>query len=81
MEAVLAVPVAVGFGYWADTHFETSPRYLLVGAVIGFFAMVVRLVRMGPGDGSAQAGRDPEAAPADAEQNGREQNGEEQSGK
>jgi F0F1-type ATP synthase assembly protein I len=49
MEAVLSVPIAVGFGYWADTHFETSPRYLLLGAVIGFSAFVVRLTRMRPG--------------------------------
>lgn len=64
MEAVLAVPIAVGFGYWADTHFGTSPRYLLVGAVIGFCAFVLRLVRMGPGadespaddEGSTEAG-------------------------
>jgi F0F1-type ATP synthase assembly protein I len=55
MEAVLAVPIAVGFGYWADSHFDTAPRYLLVGAVIGFCAMVLRLVRLRPGDGSAEA--------------------------
>jgi F0F1-type ATP synthase assembly protein I len=47
-EAVLAVPIAVGLGYWADTYFGTSPRYLFVGAVIGFGAMVLRLARMRP---------------------------------
>jgi F0F1-type ATP synthase assembly protein I len=59
MEAVLAVPIAVGLGYWADTHFESSPRYMLVGAVIGFCAMVLRLVRMGPraGQGSKQGSK------------------------
>jgi F0F1-type ATP synthase assembly protein I len=55
MEAVLAVPIAVGFGYWADEYFETSPRYLLVGAVIGFCAMVLRLARMRPGADESSA--------------------------
>lgn len=48
MEAVFSVVIAVGAGYWADETFETSPLYLLIGAVIGFGAMVLRLVRMRP---------------------------------
>jgi F0F1-type ATP synthase assembly protein I len=81
MEAVLSVPIAVGFGYWADTHFGTSPRYLLVGAVIGFCAMVLRLARMRPDadesgadecaadEGAADEGH-AEAGPANGTPNG-----------
>ena len=64
MEAVLAIPIAVGLGYWADTHFETSPRYLLVGAVIGFCAFVLRLVRMRP-QGDEGGSEHEDAAQAD----------------
>jgi F0F1-type ATP synthase assembly protein I len=46
MEAVLAVPISMGLGYWADGHFDTGYRYLIIGAVVGFTAMVVRLARM-----------------------------------
>jgi len=60
VEAVLAIVVATGLGYWADTRFGTSPRWLIVGAVIGFGAFVLRLARMArlieeparPGDGT-----------------------------
>ena len=48
MEAVFAVVIAVGAGYWADNIFETSPRYLFTGVVIGFGAFVLRLMRMRP---------------------------------
>jgi F0F1-type ATP synthase assembly protein I len=46
MEAVLAVPVAMGLGYWADSRFGTEPICMLVGVVFGFATFVVRLVRM-----------------------------------
>ena len=46
MEAVLAVVVATGIGYWADSHYGTEPLWLIVGAVVGFASMVVRLLRM-----------------------------------
>lgn len=46
-EAVVAIPVAMGLGYWADTRFDTSPWLLLAGAVLGFAAFVLRLVRLG----------------------------------
>ena len=45
-EAVLAIPIAIGGGYWLDGRFDTSPILLLVGAVIGFGAFVLRLVRL-----------------------------------
>jgi F0F1-type ATP synthase assembly protein I len=46
-EAVLAIPIAIGVGYWLDGRFDTSPILLLSGAVIGFAAFVLRLVRLG----------------------------------
>lgn len=47
VEAVIAVIAAIGLGYWADTHFDSSPVGLFAGVVIGFTAMVLRLVRLG----------------------------------
>ena len=47
-EAVLAVPIAVGFGYWAGGHLGSSTTGVIVGAVIGFASMVLRLTRMRP---------------------------------
>ena len=46
-EAVFAVIIGAGVGYWADSHFGTQPRLLLVGVVVGFAAFVLRLVRLG----------------------------------
>ena len=45
-EAVLAIPISIGGGYWLDGRFDTSPILLLVGAVIGFGAFVLRLMRL-----------------------------------
>jgi F0F1-type ATP synthase assembly protein I len=46
VEAVVALLLAMGAGYWADEKLETAPRYLLVGTAIGFGAFVLRLWRM-----------------------------------
>lgn len=46
VEAVFAIPVAGGLGYWADTRFETEPIFLLVGLGLGFAAFVMRILRM-----------------------------------
>ena len=46
MEAGFAVLIASLAGYWADEYFGTAPRWLIVGAIIGFGSMVLRLVRM-----------------------------------
>jgi F0F1-type ATP synthase assembly protein I len=46
VEAVLALLLAMGAGYWADQKFETAPRYLTVGVVVGFASFVLRLWRM-----------------------------------
>jgi F0F1-type ATP synthase assembly protein I len=47
VEAVFAMLIATGVGYWADQHFETLPRYLLIGMIFGFTAFVLRLLRLG----------------------------------
>ena len=46
-EAVIAVLVGAGAGYWADGHWGTTPYGVLAGVAIGFAAMVLRLLRMG----------------------------------
>jgi F0F1-type ATP synthase assembly protein I len=47
VEAVFAILIATGVGYWADYYFGTSPRYLLIGIIFGFTAFVLRLLRLG----------------------------------
>jgi F0F1-type ATP synthase assembly protein I len=46
-EAVFAILIGAGFGYWADASFDTSPWGLLVGFALGFSAFVLRLIRLG----------------------------------
>lgn len=46
LEAVFAIPIAGGLGYWADRRFGTDPVLLIVGLVLGFATFVVRLSRM-----------------------------------
>ncbi len=46
-EAVFAILIGFGFGYWADVSFDTSPWGLTVGFALGFSAFVLRLVRLG----------------------------------
>ena len=46
----MSVPIAMGLGYFADWQFESEPIGLIIGAVIGFFAMLLRIVRMRPSD-------------------------------
>lgn len=46
-ESVFAILIGAGLGYWADSSFDTAPRYLLIGFFLGFGAFVLRLVRLG----------------------------------
>lgn len=46
IEAVLAVVIMTGAGYWLDQRFETAPAFLLAGIVIGFCSFALRLWRM-----------------------------------
>ena len=47
LEAVFAILIAGGIGYWADGRFGTSPWLLLLGFGIGFASFVLRLFRLG----------------------------------
>jgi F0F1-type ATP synthase assembly protein I len=46
-EAVGSVLIACAFGYWVDSRWETAPYGLLLGTLVGFAAMVLRLIRLG----------------------------------
>ena len=46
-EAVIALLIAVVFGYWLDGYFDTAPWLLLIGTAIGFASFTVRLMRLG----------------------------------
>lgn len=46
-EAVGAILVATGIGYWVDHRYGTTPYGVVGGAAIGFAAFVLRLVRLG----------------------------------
>jgi F0F1-type ATP synthase assembly protein I len=46
LEAVLAIPIGIGIGYFVDGRLESSPIGLLIGAALGFAAFVKRLVSM-----------------------------------
>ncbi|MBY0399021.1 AtpZ/AtpI family protein [Myxococcota bacterium] len=66
-EAVMAVLVGAGAGYWADGYWGTTPYGVLTGVVIGFAAMVLRLLRMGrdlPSEGAGGDGTAGSAGPA-----------------
>jgi len=64
-EAVLAVPIAIGIGYWCDGRFDSAPIGLLTGTVIGFAAMLLRIVRMRPRE--SEPGSEKPAPDADRE--------------
>lgn len=70
-EAVGAVLVACVFGFFVDRRFETAPWGVLAGAVIGFAAMVLRLVRLGKElhpDGAVAGTEEQETAQLDRSQ-------------
>jgi len=46
-EAVIALLIAAGLGYWLDGYFDTTPWLLLIGTAIGFASFSVRLIRLG----------------------------------
>lgn len=61
LEAVFALLIAIGLGYWADQGLGSAPIGLLAGVVLGFAAFVLRLVRMRAlYDGSDDTGPDGE---------------------
>lgn len=46
-EAVGAILIATLLGYWFDQYNETTPIGLVIGAILGFAAFTLRLVRLG----------------------------------
>jgi F0F1-type ATP synthase assembly protein I len=46
LEAVLAIPIGIGIGYFVDGRLDSSPIGLVIGAAFGFAAFVRRLVSM-----------------------------------
>ena len=46
-EAVTSVIISIGIGYGIDSYFGTTPYGVIGGAVVGFGAFVLRLVRLG----------------------------------
>ncbi len=47
VEAVGALLLCLGAGYFADEHWQSSPAGVVIGLLIGFSAFVLRLVRLG----------------------------------
>lgn len=69
MESVFAIVVGTGIGYWVDTKYGTEPRWLIVGAIVGFAAFVLRLARMAKLVGeSEQASAGDEASSGESKQ-------------
>ena len=46
MEAVFAIPIGLGIGWWADRKLGSEPIGLFVGLAFGFATFIVRLTRM-----------------------------------
>lgn len=46
IEAVMAIGIGGGLGYFADDYFHTSPFLLLLGFAVGFAAFFTRLARL-----------------------------------
>ena len=63
LEAVLAIPIGIGIGYFVDGRLESSPIGLVIGAAFGFAVFVRRLVSMR----SLMEGAPPKGGPPDEE--------------
>ena len=46
MEAVFAIPIAMGLGWWADGKLGSEPWGLLVGLGFGFATFIFRISRL-----------------------------------
>lgn len=62
LEAVFAVVITAGLGYWLDARFGTAPKLLLAGLAVGFAAFFVRIWRLrhlmeAPGPERSEDGR------------------------
>ena len=47
VEAVAALLIATGLGYWVDSRYDTSPWGLLLGTAAGFASFVHGLLKLG----------------------------------
>ena len=66
LEAVLAIPIGIGIGAFADGRLDSSPIGLAIGAAFGFAAFVKRLISMRSlVEGAAPPGDDTDAKPGD----------------
>ena len=43
----MVVLFGAGVGYWVDWRWDTTPYGVIIGLLIGFAAMVLRLLRLG----------------------------------
>ena len=59
----MAVPIAIGIGYLCDREFGSAPVGVFVGTVVGFAAMLLRIVRMRPSEDEPQAAKQNAAPP------------------
>ncbi len=75
MEAVLVIPIAIGIGWWCDRQFDSSPIGLAVGSVLGFAAMLLRVLRMRPSEAELEENAAiPPAPPDPSEEESEDQN-------
>jgi F0F1-type ATP synthase assembly protein I len=68
LEAVFAILISGGAGYWVDARFGSAPLGLLVGLAIGFGAFVLRLFRLGR---QLERAAGPEPSGAERSENGK----------
>jgi hypothetical protein len=58
IEAVIAMAICLLVGWWVDDRFGSGPFGLFAGMVVGFAALLLRLLRIrSPGLGSGAEGR------------------------
>jgi len=65
MEAVLVVPIAIGIGWGCDRMFDSSPIGMGIGVVLGFAAMLLRILRMRPSEADLEENAAIPPAPPD----------------
>ena len=64
-EAVFALLITAGFGYWLDGYFDTAPWLLLIGTAIGFASFTLRLIRLGRWMKGGESGESDESEESD----------------
>ncbi len=59
---MLAIPIAMGIGWWCDGQFDSKPIGLGIGALVGFGAMLLRVLRMRPPENDSEIASEPASA-------------------